>query len=93
MRQEHIAGEKLYVDYAGKKPHLVDPNTGEVIEVELFVTVLGASNYTYAEATRTQRGPDFIASHVRTFRELSTLPAPRRSERYSPTTGMAMSPE
>ena len=74
MRQEHVAGEKLYVDYAGKKPHLVDPKTGEVIEVELFVAVLGASNYTYAEATRTQRGPDFIASHVRAFGELGGVP-------------------
>jgi transposase len=74
MRQEHIAGEKLYVDYAGKKPHIIDPKSGEVIEVELFVAVLGASNYTYAEATRTQRGPDFIASHVRTFRELGGVP-------------------
>jgi transposase len=74
MRQEHIAGEKLYVDYAGKKPQIIDPKSGEVIEVELFVAVLGASNYTYAEATRTQRGPDFIASHVRTFRELGGVP-------------------
>jgi len=74
MRQEHVAGEKLYIDYAGKKPHIVDPKTGEVIEVELFVAVLGASNYTYAEATRTQRGPDFIASQVRAFRELGGVP-------------------
>jgi transposase len=74
MRQDHVAGEKLYVDYAGKKPHLVDGKTGEVIEVELFVAVLGASNFTYAEATRTQRGPDFIASHVRTFGELGGVP-------------------
>jgi transposase len=67
MRQEHIAGEKTFVDYAGKKPHVVDPHTGEVRDVELFVAVLGASNYTYAEATLTQRGPDFIQSHVRAF--------------------------
>jgi len=67
MRQTHRAGEKLFVDYSGKKPHLVDPKTGECIEVELFVAVLGASNYTYAEATFTQRGPDFIASHQRAF--------------------------
>ena len=65
MRQEHFAGEKLFIDYAGKKPHIVDPKTGEVIDVELFVAVLGASNYTYAEATLTQRTPDFIASNVR----------------------------
>jgi transposase len=70
MRQEHRAGEKLFIDYSGKKPHLVDPKTGEVIEVELFVAVLGASNYTFAEATLTQRGPDFIASHLRAFRFL-----------------------
>jgi len=65
MRQEHFAGEKLFIDYAGKKPHIVDPKTGEVVAVELFVAVLGASNYTYAEATLTQRGPEFIASHIR----------------------------
>ena len=75
MRQEHVAGEKLYVDYAGKKPHIIDGKTGEVIEVELFVAVLGASNYTYAEATRTQRGADFIASHVRVFHELGGVPS------------------
>ena len=75
MRQEHKAGEKLFVDYSGKKPHLVDPTTGEVIEVELFVAVLGASNYTFAEATLTQRGPDFIASHVRAFNFLGGVTA------------------
>src|SRR5207253_2301351 len=59
MRQEHRAGEKLFVDYAGKKPAIVDRTTGERVEVELFVAVLGASNYTYAEATRTQQVPDW----------------------------------
>ncbi len=67
MRQDHRAGEKVFVDYAGQKPHLVDPTTGEVIEVELFVGVLGASNYTYAEATRTQQLPDWLGSHQRMF--------------------------
>jgi transposase len=67
MRQVHRAGEKAFVDYSGKKPHIVDRETGEVIEVELFVMVLGASNYTYAEATRTQRLADFVASNVRAF--------------------------
>jgi transposase len=75
MRQEHKAGEKLFVDYSGKKPHLVDPTSGEVVEVELFVAVLGASNYTFAEATLTQRGPDFIASHVRAFNFLGGVTA------------------
>jgi transposase len=67
MRQVHQGGEKCFVDYAGKKPSIIDVATGEVIEVELFVAVLGASNYTYAEATRTQQVPDWIASHQRAF--------------------------
>ena len=67
MRQTHKAGEKCFVDYSGKKPSYVDAHTGEVVEVELFVAVLGASNYTYAEVTATQRVPDFIAAHVRAY--------------------------
>ena len=76
MRQVHRAGEKLFVDYSGKKPEIVDPATGEVREVELFVAVLGASNYTYAEATRTQQIADWIASHVRAFEYFGGVPAP-----------------
>lgn len=67
MRQVHTAGEKCFVDYSGRRPSYVDPHTGELIDVELFVAVLGASNYTYAEATPTQKVRDFIASHVRAF--------------------------
>ena len=74
MRQVHRAGEKVFVDYAGQKPHIVDPQTGELIEVELFVAVLGASNYTYAEATRSQQGPDWIASHARVLESLGGVP-------------------
>ena len=66
MRQVHTAGEKTFVDYAGQRPSLVDAGTGEIVAVELFVAVLGASNYTYAEATLTQRSVDFIQSHTRT---------------------------
>lgn len=65
MRQTHRAGEKAFVDYSGKKPEIVNRHTGEVTEVELFVMVLGASNYTYVEATMTQRLGDFVASNVR----------------------------
>ena len=65
MRQVHRAGAKTFVDYSGKKASIVDRETGEVIEVELFVAVLGASNYTYAETTRTQQIPEWISSHVR----------------------------
>ena len=68
MRQVHRAGEKLFVDYSGKKPHYVDASTGEMIEVELFVAALGASNFAFSEATRTQQGRDWIASHERAFR-------------------------
>ena len=50
MRQVHRAGEKLFVDYSGQTMQVVDPSTGEVREAEIFVAVLGASNYTYAEA-------------------------------------------
>jgi transposase len=67
MRQEHRAGEKMFVDYSGKKPHYTDAKTGEPVYVELFVAVLGASSFTYAEASATQQGHDFVASHVRAF--------------------------
>lgn len=67
MRQEHRAGDKAFVDYSGKKPHFIDPKTGAPVEVELFVAVLGASNYTFAEATRSQCGPDWITSHLHAF--------------------------
>ncbi len=75
MKQVHIAGDKLFVDYSGKKPQIVDPATGEMTEVELFVAVLGASNLTYAEATRSQQSPDWIASHVRALEYFGGVPA------------------
>lgn len=74
MRQVHRAGEKLFVDYSGKKPTIVDPKTGERTEVELFVAVLGASNYTYAEATRTQQVHDWIGAHARAFEFFGGVP-------------------
>jgi transposase len=67
MRQVHKAGEKTFVDYSGKKPEIVDPSTGEVRDVELFVAALGASNLIFAEATLTQRSRDWIGSHGHTF--------------------------
>jgi transposase len=74
MRQVHYAGEKLFVDYAGKKPSVTDPATGEIREVELFVAVLGASNFTFAEATATQQIADWIGSHVRAVEFLGGVP-------------------
>ena len=74
MRQVHVAGDKLFVDYAGMKPCIVDPTTGEITDVELFVAVLGASNYTFAEATRTQQVADFVASVARALTFLGGAP-------------------
>lgn len=64
MRQHHAAGDKVFVDYSGKKLAIVDPATGVVHDAEIFVGVLGASNYTYAEATWTQGLADWIGAHV-----------------------------
>lgn len=74
MRQTHIAGDKLFVDYAGMKAKIIDRATGEVTEVELFVPVLGASNYTFAEATRTQQVPDFVGSVARALTFIGGVP-------------------
>ena len=74
MRQHHVAGDKVFVDYSGKKITIVDPATGEVREAEIFVAVLGASNFTYAEATWTQTLPDWIGAHVRMFRFFGGVP-------------------
>jgi transposase len=74
MRQDHRAGEKLFVDYAGQTMPVVDRNTGEIREVQIFVAVLGASSYTYAEATWTQGLADWIGSHRRTFAFLGGVP-------------------
>lgn len=74
MRQVHKAGEKCFVDYSGNKLAIVDRATGERVEVELFVGVMGASNYTYAEATATQRSADWIASHNRLVEFLGGAP-------------------
>lgn len=67
MRQNHRAGEKLFVDYAGHTIAIVDARTGEISQAEIFVAVLGASSYTFAEATASQSLPDWIGSHVRAF--------------------------
>lgn len=75
MRQEHKAGEKLFVDYAGMTMPVTDRETGEVRQAQIFVAALGASSYTFAEATWTQTLPDFIASHVRAFEFFGGCPA------------------
>ena len=67
MRQNHIAGEKMFVDYAGATVEVIDGSSGEVLQAQVFVAVLGASNYTYAEATWSQTLPDWIGAHCRAF--------------------------
>lgn len=74
MRQEHRAGDKLFVDYAGQTVPIIDRDTGEVKQAQVFVATLGASNYTYAEATWTQNLLDWINSHVRAFSFFGGVP-------------------
>ena len=75
LRQEHRAGEKLFVDYAGPIVPIVDSTTGEVRQAVIFVAVMGASNYTYAEASWNQTLPSWIGSHVRALEFFQGAPA------------------
>ena len=75
MRQQHLAGEKLFVDYAGHTAPITCSGNGEIREAQIFVATLGASNYTYAEATWSQGLPDWIASHIRCFEFMGCVPA------------------
>lgn len=94
MRQTHRAGEKLFVDYAGETVPVTDPATGELRQAQIFVAVLGASNYTYCEATWTQSLPDWVAAHQRAFQFFGGVPeliipdnlksAVDRAHRYEP---------
>jgi len=67
LRQEHRAGEKLFIDYAGQTVSIVDPKTGEITEAQIFLATLGASNYTFAKASLSQDLPSWIKSHVHAF--------------------------
>jgi transposase len=75
MRQTHVAGERMFVDYAGTTLAVSDPSTGEAITAQLFVAALGASSYTYAEATWTQGLSDWIGAHTRSFDFIAGVPA------------------
>lgn len=74
MRQTHVAGEKLFVDWAGDTIGVVDPATGEVGDARIFVAALGASNFTYAEARWTETLPDWIGAHVNAFAAIGGVP-------------------
>jgi transposase len=67
LRQEHRAGEKMFIDYAGQTVPIIDPATGECVEAQIFIAALGASSYTFAEASLAQDLPSWIASHVHAF--------------------------
>jgi len=94
FRQTHAPGDKLFVDYAGQTVGITDRSTGEVRPAQIFVAVLGASNYTYAEASWTQRLPDWLGSHVRALEYFGGTPravvpdnlksAVSRAHRYEP---------
>jgi transposase len=95
MHQDHKAGDKLYVDFAGVKLSIVDKETGELIEVEVFVAILGASQLTYVEAVMSQQKEDFIAACENTLHYIGGVPAAivpdnlkaavTKSHRYEPT--------
>ena len=74
MRQTHLAGERLFVDWAGDTIGVIDPATGEEHRARIFVAALGASNYTYAEARWTETLPDWTGAHVNMFAAIGGVP-------------------
>ena len=74
LRQEYRAGERVFIDYAGQTMPVVDPETGEIRQAQVFVGALGASHYLYVEATWTQSLPDWIAAHVRMYEDFGGVP-------------------
>ncbi|MCZ0963310.1 hypothetical protein [Paracoccus benzoatiresistens] len=67
MRQTHVGGEKVFVDFAGDTIAVTGPESGEVRAMKLFIPAMGASNYAYAEAAATEGLEDWIGAHVRMF--------------------------
>lgn len=75
MRQHHIAGDKLFIDYCGPTVPIISPDTGEIrYNAQIFVATLGATNYTYVEAGRSQKQEDWIMAHVRAFNYIGGVP-------------------
>jgi transposase len=74
LRQVHIAGERLFVDFAGHTMEVIDAATGEIHRAEIFVAVLGASSFIYAQATASQTLPDWIGAHVNALTALGGVP-------------------
>jgi len=74
MRQRHVAGEKAFIDYSGKTIPIIDRETGGISNAEIFISVLGASNYIYAEATDNQKLHNWIASQIRMLEYFGGVP-------------------
>lgn len=74
MRQVHRPGEKLFVDFAGRMVEIRDPGGGDSTYAQVFVAVLGHSNYTYVEAVASQTTPDWVQCHVNCFQALGGAP-------------------
>jgi hypothetical protein len=75
LRQHHRAGEKAFIDYAGQTVPIIDPETATLqCDAQIFIATLGASNYTFAEASVSQSLPDWIASHIRAFEFFNGVP-------------------
>ena len=75
LRQEHLAGEKLFIDYAGQTVPIINPDTGQIdLEAQIFISTMGASNYSYAEATASQTLPDWIKAHIRALEFFGGVP-------------------
>jgi len=75
LRQDYKAGEKLFVDFAGDTIPIHDPVTGATTEAHLFVATLGASNYSYVEATPSEELPFWVGCHIHTFEFMGAVPA------------------
>ena len=74
LRQHHRAGEKLFVDYAGQTFPIIDSSTGEILKAYIFIATLGASNYTFVEASLRQDLPSWIKTHVHAFEFFKGVP-------------------
>lgn len=95
MRQHHVAGEKLFIDYCGPTVPIVNPDTGEVRHAQIFVATLGASNYTYIEASEGQDQQSWLMAHANAFEFFGGVPqllipdnlksAVTKADRYEPT--------
>lgn len=95
MHMVHKAGDKMYIDFAGEKLQIVDSQTGEILDVEVFVAILGASQLTYAEACMSQKKEDFITCCENALHYFGGVPqaivpdnlktAVTKSDRYEPT--------